>query len=233
MSDLNTVPETETQSVAETEVIETPETVAATDKETEESHRLAKIERRIARITREKYQERARADFYEQQARQGQSQERGEPVPITDQDLETAFQRFQEQQTAKQKAERIQSKLNSVMDADADFAEALETSDVVFSDKHLEIMQDMVDEGDNGIEVLKYIAKTPGEADRLSQLSPTALARELGRLETKVLALKKPQVSQAAKPIETPRGTSSPSEPNPKDTAAWIKWKNEQEFRKK
>lgn len=227
MSDLNTVPETETQSVAET-VPEGTEPVAATETESEESRRLKGIERRIARIAREKYQERARADFYEQQARQTQPTERAEPTPVTTEDLERAFTLFQEEQQAKAKAERVQNKLNKTLESDPDLADAIDSSDVIFSPQHLQILQEMFDESDNGVEVFKYIAKNAEEAERLSELSPTALARELGRLETKVLALKKPQTSQAPKPIENIKSTSSPSEPNPKDTEAWIRWRNQQ-----
>lgn len=229
MPDLETVPEAAIQSASETD--QESETVTETEKESEESRRLKNIERRIGRLTREKHQARAEADFYRQQATQAQP--KGEAVPLTNEDLEAALADFQERQSAKQKAERIQKKLDSVIDSDSDFAEALETSDVIFSPDHLQIMQDMVDEGDNGIEVLKYIAKTPDEAERLSQLSPTALARELGRLETKVLALKKPQTSKAPKPIDTLKGSGSPAMPDPKDTAGWIKWRNEQLAKKK
>lgn len=225
MPDLETVPEAEIQSASET-VNETDIPATEAEKESEESRRLKNIERRIGRLTREKHQARAEADFYRQQAAQ-KPQESGEAKPLTSEDLEAAFTEFQQRTESQKKAERIQSKLNSVMDSDADFADALETSDVIFSDQHLQIMQDMVDEGETGIEVLKYIAKTPDEAERLSQLSPTALARELGRLETKVLALKKPQTSNAPKPIDTLKGSASPAMPDPKNTEAWIKWRNE------
>lgn len=231
MSDLDTVPEAEIQSVPEAG--DKSETVAGTEQESEESKRLKNIERRIGRLTREKHEARAEANFYREQAtRQTQQHQEHEKLPLTSDDLEQALAEFQEKQQAKQKADRIQSKLNEVIDSDAEFAEALDSSDVIFPPEHLQVLQDMVDEGSNGLEVFKYIAKNQDEAERLSKLSPTALARELGRLETKVLALKKPQTSNAPKPIDSVKGSSSAGAPSEKDTAAWIKYRNEQLLKK-
>jgi hypothetical protein len=69
-------------------------------------------------------------------------------------------------------------------------------------------MGEVITEMDNGPEVLYYLGKNPDIASQLSQLPPLSAARELGRIEAKIL--NKPSGEKVSK---------APS-PAPKITAA-------------
>lgn len=77
-------------------------------------------------------------------------------------------------------------------------------------------MTDAILSSENGAELLYQLGKNPKEARRISKLSKTAQAREIGRLEGKLgsqkIKTKKP--SGAPEPIEPIGGGGAPSESN-------------------
>lgn len=240
MNNEQTAPEAEIQSEAEIQTTELnkpegEESEAATEQqESEESKRLRGVEKRIGRVLRKASDAAARADFYQQKYEESTRQQRAEDndVPMTRADLESAFAQLQLEQSEKQKADRLNSKFEKAIESDPDFADALDSSDVIFSDDQLNVIKDTIDESNHGIELAKYLAKHPDEQERLSGLSPIQIARELGKLEIKAVAAAKPKQSNAPRPLESVKGSASASSPSPDDTAAWIRWRNEQQKRK-
>ena len=232
MNNEQTAPDAENLSDTEnleTEEIQEEEAAPVAEKDSEESKRLRGVERRINRLARERSEARAEADYYKQ-ALQSQTPQNDEPV--TQVDLDAKFEQWQAQQNGKQRAERITGQIEKAINADPDFAEALENSNVVYSNDQLEIIQDTVDSSDVGIDLIRYLAKNPDEQERLSGLSVVALARELGRLENKVTAALRPKPSNAPKPLDSVRANASPSAPSESDTSKWIAWRNESQRRK-
>lgn len=228
------VPATETQSEAEAPItpeVEEAKPETAPDEETEDKKRLRGVERRINRLARERAEARAEADFYRAQALsrpQNGNEQPDTERPLTRAEMEQEFHRFKERETQAERARAVQGKVEKARAADPDFSDALDSSDVEFRPEQLQVFAEVVEESDHGVELLRYITKTPGEADRLSELSPLALSRELGRLEAKVIALAKPKTSNAPTPIGAVRPNASPGSPSEKDTESWISWRNKQ-----
>ena len=90
-------------------------------------------------------------------------------------------------------------------------------------------------EADNPADVIEYLADhdNADEADRLARMTAAQAGKAIARLEDKLQAAKKagkPKASNAPAPLEALRGQGSTSgAPNPSDTKAWIRWRNEQE----
>lgn len=85
---------------------------------------------------------------------------------------------------------------------------------------------------ENGPALQYYLAKNPAEADRLNQLSPLALAREIGRIESRFVsapASKEPtqeKVTKAPAPIipvsrTAAASTKDPGDMSPTEYRAW------------
>lgn len=87
-------------------------------------------------------------------------------------------------------------------------------------------------ESENPQAVIEYFAdpKNIDEAEAFSKLSAARAGREIVKLEQKLAAKPKPQVSKAPAPLEAIKGAgTTANSPDPADTKAWIKWRNEQE----
>lgn len=79
-----------------------------------------------------------------------------------------------------------------------------------------------------GASVAYYLGKNLQEAERISQLSPYAMAAELGKIEVKLSTTEKP-TTNAPEPLETVKGRSAATtEFDPeKDLDAWVAARNE------
>lgn len=236
------VPATETPSPADTQTApegEGQQSDPAPEKETEEAQahkRQQAVERRINRLARERSEARAEADFYRNQATRTQPQQNNtdDERPLTRAEIAEEFQRFKAAEEQADRARRVQGKVEKARAADPEFSDALDSSDVEFRPDQLQVFAEAIEESNHGVALLAYITKTPGEADRLAELSPLALSRELGRLETKVAALAKPQKSNAPTPLDSVRPSASAGEPDVgKNPDAWVKWRNEQVLKQK
>jgi hypothetical protein len=128
-----------------------------------------------------------------------------------------------QQQTAQQ---AYQAKEKEYSSAVPDFDEVVAAADFPVSAAVVE----EITHGENGPALKYYLAQNPEEADRLSKLTPVALAREVGRLEPRFkTAAGKPAaapVSKAPPPISTAaRSTSTstkdPGEMSPREYREW------------
>lgn len=127
----------------------------------------------------------------------------------TDQKLK---ERDQKQEQAKLQADQANllkshaDRVKAFKDKTDDFDEMLGSLDDVRSP----VIQQIIVESENGPALLYELAKNPEEALRISKLTPWAIARELGKLESKITPAseseKKPEtkkITNAPKPIET------------------------------
>jgi len=88
-------------------------------------------------------------------------------------------------------------------------------------------------EAENGADVAYYLGTHPKEAQRIAQLHPLSQAREIGKLEAKLLSTpEKPKApSKAPAPIAPLAGTQAVVTDTPKesdDMATWIRRRNKQ-----
>lgn len=212
------------------------------------------FQKRIDTLTRREAEARREAEFFRQMAMKGQPatpttatetpKAEGKPDASkftthaeyvealtdwkVDQKLKAseARQNAEKAQTHQKTVERTyQAKEQEYAASIPDFEETVAGADIPVSQA---VIQEIVT-GDNGPALKYYLAKNPDEAERLSQLSPVALAREVGRLESRFT--KAPQkaaatVSGAPKPItpvskSSATSTKDPGEMDLKEYRAW------------
>lgn len=189
------------------------------------------VQRRIDRLTREKYQLKARLEELERRvsepapkAAEPQGAPKLEQFESFDDYVSAkaewvAEQKFrtltesqqraaQEQQAKRQQAEVSQSwqqRVESARTSVPDYDEIIESADVVLSPA----MGQAIVESEQGPMVALYLARHPEEAEKLASLSPTAVARAIGRIEAKLEGeqINKTQ-STAPKPPSPVRGST-------------------------
>ena len=228
-----------TAEIPAADISETPSEPApeepAPAAEDEEAKRSRGIERRINRLARERAEARAEADVLrsylaQAQANQGSGYDPQADVPLTRAEMEAEFNRRQAVQVETERASRVGKKIQEAMRTDKEFQDAVANADVEYNPQQLAIMREMLDESENAVEIMRYLAKNPDEADRLAEYSSTKFARELGRLEDKVANLARPKQSNAPKPLEPVRTTSASTKDYRPDmsNAEFAAWRREQ-----
>lgn len=130
------------------------------------------------------------------------------------QSSEQAKKAAEAREIAKSWAERQ----NAVRSIFADYDAVVGSADVTITPA----VSDILLTSDKGPEVAYYLAKNPSVVEKLNALSPTAAAREIGRLEA---ALEKPstkQVVEAPQPANVTRSPrTQPSDPAQMDHEAY------------
>lgn len=89
-------------------------------------------------------------------------------------------------------------------------------------------------ESEKAGQVIEYLSNPDNmdEAERISRMSPIQAARAITKLESKLSADApgKPIPSKVAAPLEPVRGQGPQTgQPDPRNTRAWMQWRNEQE----
>lgn len=189
------------------------------------------VQRRIDRLTREKYQLKARLEELERRVSEPAPKAaepqgapkieqfesfadyvRAEAVWSAKQEMraqrEEQQRETQEQQAKRQQEEVLQAwqqRVDSARSAVPDYDEIIESADVVLSPA----MVQAVVESEHGPMIGLYFARHPEEAEKLASLSPTAVARAIGRIEAKLESeqITKTQ-STAPKPPSPVRGST-------------------------
>lgn len=93
-----------------------------------------------------------------------------------------------------------------------------------------------INECENPAKVLFHLAKNPDEAERIAALGQVGQAREILKLEQKLASAPPPKKpSNAPEPIIPVGGKATVTDdmPDPKDTKAWVAWRNKQELAKR
>lgn len=194
------------------------------------------FQRKIDRLTREKYEREARIEALERQLAERSAGKAAEPetkqTPAgkPDADSFTSYDEYlvaltdwrvavreaqREERDAKVRAETEQrekavtwrQRVDSFASEHADFHDVVSDSDVEIS----VVLQEAIATSEHGPAVAYHLARHPEEARRITALSPVAQVRELGKLEARF-----------EKAPETPktRATQAPKPPTPVSGAA-------------
>lgn len=199
---------------------------------------LKRLQRRVDRVTAARYQAEARAQQLEQQLRSVlEQQPRDEETPqIKPDDIERiAHQKARELVEAEQISKRsnaIKSELVKKVGSDG-FFEVISTvteeaGPLADERGRWTPLGEAIAESDDPAGLLVYLKDNPDTAAELQGLSAAAIGRRIARIEAQMKP-QEPKPSKAPKPISPVKGSSAGSgEPDPKDTAAWIAWRNKQ-----
>jgi len=234
------------------------DTTAQSKTDDEEEHRVPKgVQKRIDRLTREKYQLQAQLEVLRQpqQAPQQRTQEATASAPklenfasIEDyidamadhkatQKAEEVFRKRDAEQTAsKQQAEssRVRDGFTKQMDdaraAYDDFDDVVDNPDLPIS----QAMAEAIMRTKGGADVAYYLGKNPAEAVRLANLDPFSAAVEIGRIAATVVRPQARKASNAPPPIQPVGSRASPvTDPDKMSAEEWMKWRNGQVNKKR
>lgn len=214
------------------------------------------FQQRIDEITREKYEARREAEYWKNLATKEQTKPTelppGRPVPPLEMDFTdpTEYRRarvkyeddldawkensrksneIQRRQTEEYEANiaRYNANIARMKDKYADYDEVV--GKPVFTP---ELSQEIM-ASEYAPEIGYYLAKNTAEAKRLSSLSSSAMAREIGRLEGKFTAGTLKFTSGAPKPINPVTGSDVVEKDPAKMTdTEWYEWNKQQKLKK-
>lgn len=95
------------------------------------------------------------------------------------------------------------------------------------------VMSNEVMASEYGPEIGYFLSKNPAEALRLSKLSPTGIAKEIGKLEVKFSQATKRISSNAPEPLKPLKGDDTPvKDPSKMTDDEWFKWEQQQKLKK-
>ncbi len=120
-------------------------------------------------------------------------------------EVESRQQRAVQDMSQQQQVQRFQSQLAEARKTLPDFEKVMDAADEV---PITQAMRDAILESEVGALLTYHLAKHPGEASRISQLSATAQIKALGRIEAGLTAAPAPRVSKAPDPIKPLSGGS-------------------------
>ncbi len=222
------------ESTSESTVVadQNAEPAPAKEQETAAKPKVDPVQRRIDRLTREKYELRGRLDALERQLSERREPDRpaaGEKEPklsdfddfdqyvaakasyIAEQKLNAALSKREQearQQTeassAQQAVTEWHKRLDAARSAIDDYDEVVESAGVEVTPA----MGQAIMDSDMGPQVAYYLARHPDEAEKMHAMSPAAVLRAIGRIEAKIesesIAAKK--TSAAPKPVSPVSG---------------------------
>jgi len=206
--------------------------------ETVEAKSKDGVSKRIDELTKARRTAERDADYWRQQAQQKEPEKPVEAFvePLkTLQDFDYDEAKYQShlfskaQEGAVTEAKRVlkeeqsfeasSRKISSFRGREAEFSKDVDDYHDVVTDPRLNINQTMADvatDMENGPEVLYYLGKNPDIADEISRLPPLSAARELGRIEAKVLNKESGKtVSEAPKPTPKIAAVEASTKLNP------------------
>jgi len=232
-----------------------PNAQADTAEQPDEDHKVPKgVQKRIDRLTRERYRLQGELDAVRRQNPQPAAQAHPErsqddtPKPEqfasyeafleakaewkAEQKVTEVLQRQQEstrQQTARQRQAEMQQSWDRQIDAAADiyddFEEVALSPDVPVSGAMAEAIQ----LAEKGADVLYYLGKNREEAAKIARMDPLRAAVAIGRIEA-TLARPAPKKTTNAPPPINPVGARAAvsKDPDKMSSAEWLKWRNAQ-----
>lgn len=208
---------------------------------------LKRLQRRVDRVTAARYQAEAEArQLREALARYQQTeapQQEQEEVTVKPEDVERianerAAHIAEAQQVDRRGAEITKQLLKIAGSNDAVHAivsAVIEEAGPLVDSRtgRWTALGEALDASESPAELLSYLEKDLDAAASLRGLSAARLGRRVAAIEAEMAAKKAaPARSKAPSPLEPVKSTTAGSnEPNIKDTAAWIAWKNKQDRR--
>ena len=199
----------------------------------EEDHAPTGVQKRIDRLTRQKYEARAEADFLRKQLEAKQQQNTDNAIDRGDHASDSEYieaivesrlsaeRQAQQQQTFSQKVNGIIKEAAKLGDFDEDdFREVPIT----------QTMAQAIVESDVAAKLTKFFHDDPEEAERISQLSPARQAAAIGKLEVQLGAEATPTAkpkTAAPAPIKPLAGNGASQGGYKPDMslAAYAKWR--------
>ena len=243
-------PVIETDATAEgTEAEKAPEKPA----KTEEQRALDRMQRKLDRVVGQRNELRTRLG--QQDLRQppiddtnGQQQDDSEPLSLSRAELAAMVKTEAEKlaPTIRQQQAEFEHRRGVVADLATQWGSEKFDSLAAELDEALGGLKDRsgrprpvadaIFESDAPAALIEYLADEDNadEAEALARMTPIQVGRAIAKLESKLASTKasnKPQRSNAPAPIESGKasGASSDAGPDPSNTKAWIRWRNEQE----
>ncbi len=214
-----------------TEVTTTePEVKVDALKESPDEDKAAKAatasQRRIDRLTREKYELRAKVEQLEKTRQVTGEQQEEEP------DVETRAQQLAAEMVAvKQFNERCDDVAAKGVKANKEFGKALTSvgdvvGDLFVRNRPTPIMEAILD-ADEPHKIILHLAEHTELAEELAELTPSKQIRRIAQIEKEMGEVVEKKPSSAPKPAAPVKAaTGSSGEPDPKDTKRWIEWEN-------
>ena len=237
------------------------DTAAQAKQDDEEEHRVPKgVQKRIDRLTQEKYRLRAELDVLrnqQQQPQAHQAQQAAQPSEapkleqfqsieeyldaLADHKASQKFDHLAKEREAKESQTRQQQEVAKLHESYTKQTEQARQAygdfDDVVQDPDLPISQAMAEaimRSTNGADVAYYLGKNPAEAVRLANLDPFSAAVEIGRIAATVVRPQARKASNAPPPIQPVGSRASPvTDPDKMSAEEWMKWRNGQVNKKR
>ena len=201
---------------------------------------LKRLQRRVDRVTAARYQAEARAQQLEAQLaryQQQTQQEEGEKPSIDPARIdEIVSQKAREIARVEQVAERSNKAFESGVKAFGDafkasIAAVIDEAGPLIDPKGLPTsLGEAILDSDEPAKLLHYLGQNPEAAESLQGLTAAQLGRRIARIEAEMGKAPEPAPSKAPKPLQPVKTqVAGNGEPDMKDTAAWIRWKNQQD----
>lgn len=232
------------------------------DKKSEkpEDHKPNRIQKRIDKLTRDKYELKGRLDMLERMmAQQNQDQPKATDKPAranyeNDEEYVSALTDWMvTQKLSNVKNEISQHQVNSQMDVSwnqkvqtaresyPDYDEVMEDANDISIPQHLQAsFNEALKSSDLGADIVYHLAKNPDEATRIFALPINAAIREIGKLESRLEVDKNAKTnpivkkSKAPEPIKPPRssGGSTKVSLDKMTPAEYVAYRNKQTQRR-
>lgn len=252
---VETTPEQAAQQPETAPETQTDVDTTAQAKEDEDEHRVPKgVQKRIDRLTQEKYRLRAELDFLRsqqpQQAQPAQQAQQPSQAPkleqynsieeyldaLADHKASQKFDHLAKEREAKESQTRQQQEVAKLHESYTKQTEqarqAYSDFDDVVQDPDLPISQAMAEaimRSTNGADVAYYLGKNPDQAARIASLDPFSAAVEIGRIAATVVRPQPRKTSNAPPPIQPVGARATPvTDPDKMSTEDWLKWRNDQ-----
>ena len=252
---VETTPEQAAQQPETAPENQTDVDTTAQAKEDEDEHRVPKgVQKRIDRLTQEKYRLRAELDFLRsqqpQQAQPAQQAQQTSQAPkleqynsieeyldaLADHKASQKFDHLAKEREAKESQTRQQQEVAKLHESYTKQTEqarqAYEDFDDVVQDPDLPISQAMAEaimRSSNGADVAYYLGKNPDQAARIASLDPFSAAVEIGRIAATVVRPQPRKTSNAPPPIQPVGARATPvTDPDKLSADEWMKWRNGQ-----
>ena len=252
---VKTTPEQAAQQPETAPENQTDVDTTAQAKEDEDEHRVPKgVQKRIDRLTQEKYRLRAELDFLRsqqpQQAQPAQQAQQPSQAPkleqynsieeyldaLADHKASQKFDHLAKEREAKESQTRQQQEVAKLHESYTKQTEqarqAYSDFDDVVQDPDLPISQAMAEaimRSSNGADVAYYLGKNPDQAARIASLDPFSAAVEIGRIAATVVRPQPRKTSNAPPPIQPVGARATPvTDPDKMSADEWMKWRNSQ-----
>lgn len=240
-----------------------PETTEADAAEQPEEHKLPKgVQKRIDRLTREKYRHQAELEVArrELEALRNRQPEQRQPTQSEAAPKPEQFQSYEEYLEAKaewraeQKVSEVlrkQQESTKAQTAQAEHAklqksweERVEAASDAYDDFEevalnpgvpiSDAMMQSIVRSEKGADVAYYLGKNIAEASRIAQMDPISAAIRIGEIAATLARPQAKKTTNAPPPINPVGARASVSkDPDKMSTAEWLAWRNEQVAKKR